>query len=137
MPHLQFELNFPVEEREKLIFAARIKAHFAEIMDTGTDHIGVTLRCLGRNDLSFGHADDPEAGIAFVNADIRGGRSQEQKRRLSLAFIAELGRVWRVPPPNVYVILTEHPGEHFQLHDRVLPGWSTGEDPLADLPETC
>jgi len=137
MPHLQFEINFPVGEDDKVLFAARIKVHFAEIMDTGTDHIGVTLRCLGRNDLSFGHAEDPAAGIAFVNADIRGGRTQDQKRRLSLAFIAELGRVWRVPPQNVYVILTEHPGEHFQLHDRGLPGWSIGEDPLADMPESA
>jgi hypothetical protein len=137
MPHLQFEVNFPVPEADKTVFAARIKEHFATIMDTGTDHIGITLRCLGRNDLSFGHAEDPVAGIAFVNADIRGGRSQNQKRRLSLAFIAELGNFWKVPPQNVYVILTEHSGEHFQLHDRVLPGWSEGEDPLGEPPETC
>lgn len=137
MPHLQFEINFTVAEAEKVAFAARIKEHFADIMDTGTDHIGITLRCLGRNDLSFGHADHSGVGIAFVNADIRGGRSSAQKRRLSLAFIAELGNFWKVPPQNVYVILTEHPGEHFQLHDRVLPGWSEGEDPLGDPPETC
>ena len=31
----------------------------------------------------------------------------------------------------VYVIFTEHDGEHFQLSDRVLPSWSEGEDPLA------
>lgn len=132
MPHLQFEVNFPVPEADKPRFAECIKEHFATIMDTGTDHIGITLRCLGRNDLSFGRAEDPAAGIAFVNADIRGGRTGDQKRRLSLAFIAELGNFWRVPPQSVYVILTEHSGEQFQLHDRVLPGWSEGEDPLAD-----
>jgi hypothetical protein len=32
----------------------------------------------------------------------------------------------------VYVIFTEHDGEHFQLSDRVLPSWSSGEDPLRD-----
>jgi hypothetical protein len=31
----------------------------------------------------------------------------------------------------VYVIYTEHDGEHFQLEDKVLPSWSPGEDPLA------
>ncbi len=101
-------------------------------MDTGTDHIGITLRCYGRNDLSFGRATNPDDGIAFVNADIRGGRTSEQKRSLSLAFINQLGTSFKVPPQNVYVILTEHSGEHFQLHDRVLQGWTQGEDPLAE-----
>jgi ketosteroid isomerase-like protein len=132
MPHLQFEVNFTVADSEKPAFAAAIKQHFAEIMDTGTDHIGITLRCYQQHDLSFGRAENPADGIAFVNADIRGGRTSDQKRRLSLAFIDELHRRWRVPQQNVYVILTEHAGEHFQLSDRVLPGWSEGEDPLAD-----
>jgi phenylpyruvate tautomerase PptA (4-oxalocrotonate tautomerase family) len=132
MPHLQFEFNFDIPEAEKIIFAAKVKEEFSHIMDTGTDHIGITLRCYGKNALSFGRAADPGAGIAFVNADIRDGRTSEQKRRLSLAFIDEIHDRLKVPKENVYVILTEHPGEHFQLHDRVLPGWSEGEDPLAD-----
>lgn len=132
MPHLQFELNFPVTEAEKITFATKIKEHFANIMDTGTDHIGVTLRCYGVHDLSFGRATNPMDGIAFVNADIRSGRTSEQKRALSLAFINQLQLSFKVPQPNTYVILTEHPGEHFQLHDRVLHGWSQGEDPLND-----
>jgi phenylpyruvate tautomerase PptA (4-oxalocrotonate tautomerase family) len=132
MPHLQFEINFEIPESGKIAFAQKVKEHFAEIMDTGTDHIGITLRCFGKNDLSFGRAADAGKGIAFVNADIRGGRTSEQKRRLSLAFIDEIHRLLRVPKESIYVILTEHPGEHFQIHDRVLPGWSEGEDPLAD-----
>ncbi len=132
MPHLQFEFNFTPGESEKVSFAAEIKEHFATIMDTGTDHIGITLRCYGRNDLSFGRATNTDDGIAFVNADIRGGRTSEQKRSLSLAFINQLGTSFKVPPQNVYVILTEHSGEHFQLHDRVLQGWTQGEDPLAE-----
>lgn len=132
MPHLQFEVNFPVAETDKAAFAERVTAHFGRIMDTGTDHVAVTLRCYGLRDLAFGRATDPADGIAFVNADIREGRTREQKRDLSLAFIRELGDSFRVPGQNVYVILTEHAGEHFQLHDRVLPGWSEGEDPLAD-----
>ncbi|MDD2310302.1 MAG: tautomerase family protein [Desulfuromonadaceae bacterium] len=132
MPHLQFEFNFTPNETDKICFATKIKEHFATIMDTGTDHIGVTLRCYGTHDLSFGHATSPADGIVFVNADIRGGRTSEQKRSLSLAFIDQLQRSFNVPPQNVYVILTEHPGEHFQLHDRVLQGWAQGEDPLAD-----
>jgi phenylpyruvate tautomerase PptA (4-oxalocrotonate tautomerase family) len=99
-------------------------------MDTGTDHIAVTLRCLGADDLVFGRAA-PGGRIAFLNADLRNGRTAAQKRQLALGLIADLGSLLRVPPENTYVIYTEHDGANFQLHDRVLPSWSEGEDPLA------
>ena len=101
-------------------------------MDTGTDHIGVTVRCYGRDDLVFGRAAQADGRIAFLNADIRLGRTKDQKRRLALAIMAEIERTWGVPQRSVYVIYTEHDGENFQLSDRVLPSWSPGEDPLAD-----
>src|SRR5512140_1860788 len=64
MPHLQFQLNFPATAEEKTRFAAAAVRHFSEIMDTGTDHIGVTLLCLAREDLTFGRAGAGRA--AFV-----------------------------------------------------------------------
>jgi len=134
MPHLQFELNFTPPPEAKRAFASAVVRHFATIMDTGTDHIGISIRCFGEGDLTFGRAVQPSKGIAFLNADIRLGRTRDQKRRLSLAIIDELGTRFGVPREAVYVILTEHDGEHFQLSDRVLPSWSTGEDPLADAP---
>jgi phenylpyruvate tautomerase PptA (4-oxalocrotonate tautomerase family) len=131
MPHLHFDLNLspPADARRR--FGAAIVARFAEIMDTGTDHVGVTIRCHGPDDLVFGRAAEPAKGIAFVNADIRRGRTAEQKRRLALAFIDEVHRAFGVPARAVYVTYTEHDGEHFQLDDKVLPSWSPGEDPLA------
>jgi phenylpyruvate tautomerase PptA (4-oxalocrotonate tautomerase family) len=131
MPHLHFDLNLspPADARRR--FGAAVVARFAEIMDTGTDHVGVTIRCHGPEDLVFGRAAEPAKGIAFVNADIRRGRTAEQKRRLALAFIDEVHRAFGVPKRAVYVIYTEHDGEHFQLEDKVLPSWSPGEDPLA------
>jgi phenylpyruvate tautomerase PptA (4-oxalocrotonate tautomerase family) len=131
MPHLSFDLNFSPTPDEKRRFADAIVAHFARIMDTGTDHIGVTLRSYGHDDLVFGRAEEPERGIAFLDADIRRGRTADQKRRLALAIMDELERTWRVPKRSVYVVYTEHEGESFQLDDRVLPSWSEGEDPLA------
>ncbi len=130
MPHLQCELNFapPAEERRR--FAAAVVRHFSTVMDTGTDHIGVTIRAYGKDDLTFGRAEGPR--IAFLNADIRRGRTAEQKRRLARAIIEELHRTWEVSKKGVYVIYTEHDGEHFQMDDRVLPSWKEGEDPLAD-----
>ncbi len=134
MPHLQFEMNFTPTPEEKRRFAAAVVRHFSEIMDTGTDHIAVTLRCFGAGDLTFGRAADGDGRTAFVNADIRVGRTRDQKRRLALAYIDEIARTWDVAREAVYVVYTEHDGEHFQLSDRVLPSWTSGEDPLGDEP---
>jgi phenylpyruvate tautomerase PptA (4-oxalocrotonate tautomerase family) len=130
MPHLQFEMNFTPSTEDKKRFSAAVIRHFAEVMDTGTDHVAVTLRCFASEDLTFGRAAPSGGRTVFVNADIRQGRTREQKRRLSLAYIDEAARTFGVAPEAVYVILTEHDGEHFQLSDRVLPSWSQGEDPL-------
>jgi phenylpyruvate tautomerase PptA (4-oxalocrotonate tautomerase family) len=131
MPHLQFDLDFDPPARDRARFAKAIVRHFSEIMDTGTDHIAISLRTFRRGHLVFGRAERPAKGIAFVNADIRLGRTSDQKRRLALAMIGELEKVFGVPSRSVYVIYTEHDGEHFQMDDRVLPSWSAGEDPLA------
>lgn len=131
MPHLQFELNFTPDADDKRRLAEKVVHHFATIMDTGTDHIGITLRSYGTDDLVFGRAANPADGIAFLNADIRLGRTEEQKRQLALAIMDELNRLFGVPKANIYIVYTEHDGPNFQLDDRVLPSWSEGEDPLA------
>ncbi len=131
MPHLQFELNFSPDVEEKRRFAEAVKQHFATIMSTGTDHIGITFRCYAREDLVFGRAGTG-GKIAFLNADIRLGRTPEQKRELCLAIMESLNQSWGLPYESIYVIYTEHDGPDFQLSDRVLPSWQTGEDPLND-----
>jgi hypothetical protein len=131
MPHLQFELNFTPDRRSKVAFADAVRSRFASIMSTGTDHIGITFRCYAPGDLVFGRAGE-DGQIAFLNADIRMGRSPDQKRRLALAIMDEMGKSWRVPREHVYIVYTEHDGPDFQLSDRVLPSWSPGEDPLKD-----
>jgi phenylpyruvate tautomerase PptA (4-oxalocrotonate tautomerase family) len=133
MPHLQFDLNFTPPAEKKTRFATAVVAHFARVMDTGTDHIAVSLRCAEREDLLFGRSPDPARGIAFMNADLRRGRTADQKRRFALAVIEELEKTLGVPRAAVYVIFTEHDGPDFQMHDGVLPSWSAGEDPLEGL----
>ena len=132
MPHLQFDMNFTPSPEAKRRFADAAVRSFAEVMDTGTDHIAVSLRCFAPEDLAFGRAAPSGGRTVFVNADIRLGRTREQRRQLALAFIGEAARSFGVAREAVYVILTEHAGDHFQLSDRVLPSWSPGEDPLGD-----
>ncbi|MGW8311786.1 MAG: tautomerase family protein [Desulfuromonadales bacterium] len=131
MPHLQFELNFTPESPSKAQFADAVRGHFADVMSTGTDHIGITFRCYSKQDLVFGRAGS-DGQIVFLNADIRLGRSADQKRRLALAIMKEIGAFWSVPKEHVYIVYTEHDGPDFQLSDRVLPSWRAGEDPLHD-----
>lgn len=101
-------------------------------MDTGTDHISISIREFGTHNLSIGRVKEPEKAIAVVNADIREGRTMEQRRSLTLGFIELLNKNMNIPKTHIYVTLTEHKGEDFHLVEKYLGNWEEGEDPLAD-----
>ena len=132
MPHLQFEINQQLEDPDKIAFAQNVRQLFSEIMDTGTDHISISIREFGTHNLSIGRVTEPEKGIAVVNADIREGRTMKKRRELTLGFMDLLNRQWNIPKEHMYVTLTEHKGEDFHLLERYLAGWQEGEDPLVD-----
>ena len=132
MPHLQFEINRNLSEAEKISFAKKVRRLFSEVMDTGTDHICISIREFDTYNLSIGRVRDPQQGIAVVNADIRKGRTLEQRRTLTLGFMDLLYETWRIPKTQMYVTLTEHKGEDFHLLEKYLSSWQDGEDPLAD-----
>ena len=132
MPHLQFEINKPLLDDDKRVFAEQVRELFSRVMDTGTDHISISIREFPTHNLSIGRVTEPEQGIALVNADIREGRSIEQRRELALGFMDLLAQRWLIPKPQMYVTLTEHKGEDFHLEERYLASWKEGEDPLAD-----
>ena len=131
MPHLQFEVTDRVDRSEVESFADRIAEYYAEIMDTGTGHVGVTVR--DGASLALGRADADDR-IAFLNADVRAGRTAEQRRELAVAVMGELNERWEVPTENVYVVYTEHPGEDFHLREGALSSWSSDEAGDGNLP---
>jgi phenylpyruvate tautomerase PptA (4-oxalocrotonate tautomerase family) len=133
MPHLQFEINRPMTDAEKIAFAEQVRQLFSEVMDTGTDHISISIREFGVYNLSIGRVTEPEKGVAVVNADIRAGRTMEQRRDLTLGFMDILHRALAIPVKHIYVTLTEHKGEDFHLFEKYLASWQEGEDPLADV----
>ncbi|MEW8506364.1 MAG: hypothetical protein AB2598_06640 [Candidatus Thiodiazotropha sp.] len=132
MPHLQFDINKPISDIEKQIIASEVRTLFAEVMETGMDHIAVSIREFGTYNLSIGRVEEPEKGIALVNADIRSGRTLEQRRDLALGFIAIINTTLAIPRQHIYVTITEHKGEDFHLFEKFLAGWQQGEDPLAE-----
>lgn len=133
MPHLQFEFNQNLTDSQKQIFAKDVRTLFSEVMDTGTDHISISIREFGIYNLSIGRVKEPEKGVAVVNADIREGRTMEKRRTLTLGFMELINKSFNIPVTNMYVTLTEHKGEDFHLFEKYLASWQTGEDPLADL----
>lgn len=132
MPHLQFEINREITDAEKNTFSEQVRNLFSDVMDTGADHISISIREFGTYNLSIGRVKEPEKGVAVVNADIRNGRSMEQRRKLALGFISLLNKLLHIPEDHIYVTLTEHKGEDFHLVEKYLASWQEGEDPLAD-----
>ncbi len=133
MPHLQFEFNRNLTDSQKQTFAEEVRTLFSEVMDTGTDHISISIREFGTYNLSIGRVKEPEKGVAVVNADIREGRTMEKRRTLTLGFMELINKLFNIPVTNMYVTLTAHKGEDFHLFEKYLASWQTGEDPLADL----
>ena len=132
MPHLQFEFNLSLTDAQKITFSEQVRTLFSNIMDTGTDHISISIRELGTYNLSLGRVKEPEKGVAVVNADIREGRTIEKRRTLTLGFMELIHELFNIPVDNMYVTLTEHKGEDFHLFEKYLASWQAGEDPLAD-----
>jgi len=131
MPHLQFEISQKMSDFEKVSFSEQVRKLFSDVMDTGTDHISISIREFGTYNLSIGRVKEPEKGIAIVNADIRNGRSIGQRRTLTLGFIDLLNKSMSIPKEHIYVTLTEHKGEDFHLYEKYLASWQEGDDPLA------
>lgn len=130
MPHIQIEINRTLIDDERVTLAQSVRELFSEIMHTGTDHIATTIREFDTFGISIGRVRDHTLGVALINADIRQGRPFEQRRELVLALMRLLHFQFDIPNENIYVTITEHPGEDFHLHERFLRAWQEDEDTL-------
>lgn len=130
MPHLQFEINKKVSNETKDKFVNQIRETFSEIMDTGTDHIAISIREYDKYNLTIGRAN-PNDDICLMNLDIREGRTIEKRRELALRYMAIVNEILEVNNRNQYITFTQHTGEDFHLVEKYLASWATGEDPLA------
>ena len=130
MPHLQFEINQKVDNTTKENFVNEIRACFSEVMDTGTDHIAISIREYDKYNLTIGRAN-PRENICLMNLDIREGRTIEKRRELALRYMDIVNRLFSVDTKNQYITFTQHTGEDFHLIEKYLAGWEPNEDPLA------
>ena len=130
MPHLQFEVNKKIDSRTKDTFAGEIRICFSEVMDTGTDHIAISIREYDKYNLTIGRAN-PEDDICLMNLDIREGRAIEKRRELALKYMNIVKTNFNVEGKNQYITFTQHSGEDFHLVEKYLAGWEPSDDPLA------
>ncbi|UIO98794.1 4-oxalocrotonate tautomerase family protein [Halobaculum sp. CBA1158] len=132
MPHLRFDLSVGVADDERASFADWVAETYGDVMETGTDHVGVVV---AESDPRLGRAS-PEDPVALVNADVRVGRTVAQRHELARRLTAELGERFAVPEAFVYVVFTEHGGDDFVLGGEPLADWdgaeATGDGPRAD-----
>ncbi|MBS91475.1 MAG: tautomerase [Rickettsiales bacterium] len=129
MPHLQFEINKKISDSQKMRFIKFATNKFSEIMKTGTAHIAISLREIGKNNISLGRANEGES-VCLMNLDIRKGRSKEQITKLVRTYIDSIQENFGIKISNQYVTITEHSGEDFQLYEGCLKNYKIGDDPL-------
>ena len=86
MPHLQFEINKKLNKQSKINFKIFVEDSFSRIMQTGKDHIAISIRESEKNNLSLGRAKNEF--VCLMNLDIRTGRTNEQKIKLIKTLIS-------------------------------------------------
>ena len=132
MPHLQFDINKKLEKKVKEEFIIFIERSFSRIMQTGTDHIAITIKEFEKGNLSLGRVSNSEY-VCLMNLDIRLGRTENQKLELVKTLIIGVEKLFGVNKNNQYVTLTNHKGDDFNFYEKSLSDWIEDDDPNKDL----
>ena len=132
MPHLQFDINKKLEKKSKQEFIIFIEKNFSKVMQTGTDHIAITLRELEKENVSLGRAKN-NGHVCLMNLDIRLGRTKKQKLDLVKTFIIGVERIFGINRNNQYVTFTNHQGIEFNFYEKPLSNWVKNDDPNNNL----
>ena len=128
MPHLQFDINKKLDGGVKQKFIKFVEHSFSEIMETGTDHIAISIREEEKSNLSLGRANKNE-DICLMNLDIRSGRKKEQIEKLVKTLMVGVDKIFKVKVSNQYTTITNHPGNEFNLFEKSLGNWKANDDP--------
>ncbi|MFC7154251.1 tautomerase family protein [Halomarina halobia] len=125
MPLLQFDTTVAATDDERSAFAAAVTDRYADRMETTTGHVAVVIREHPPANLSLGRSEG--GPLLFLSADVREGRSPEQRREFALSVMELAAERLSIPEANVKVVFTEHAGEEMMGVDRVGDDWSPEE----------
>ena len=96
-------------------------------MQTGTDHIAITLRELEKENISLGRVHKNDT-LCLMNLDIRSGRSKKQKIELVKTFMHGVEKYLKINKNNQYITFTNHKGIEFNFYEKSLSDWVKSED---------
>ena len=91
-------------------------------METGKDHIAISLREHSLKSLRLGRAGSSDY-VCIMNLDIRKGRSYKQKRNLAISYMEIVYEVLEIKYENQYLTYTDHDGLDFNLYEKSLKDW--------------
>ena len=128
MPHLQFDINKKLDEGVKQKFISFVEHSFSEIMETGTDHIAISIREQEKSNLSLGRANKNE-DVCLMNLDIRSGRKKKKVEKLIKTLMVGVNKIFKIKVSNQYTTITNHPGDEFNLFEKSLSNWKANDDP--------
>lgn len=128
MPHLQFEINKKLKKKSKKEFMIFIEKSFSKVMQTGTDHIAITIREFEKENLSLGRVNNNDH-ICLMNLDIRLGRTENQKLELVKTLILGVEKFFEINKNNQYVTFTTHKGIEFNFYEKSLSNWIKNDNP--------
>jgi len=128
MPHLQFDINKKLDKGVKQKFIRFVEHSFSEIMQTGTDHIAISIREKEKNNLSLGRAEKNE-DVCLMNLDIRTGRKKKQIEKLIKTIMIGVNKIFKIKVTNQYTTITNHPGDEFNFFEKSLSNWKANDDP--------
>jgi hypothetical protein len=126
MPYLALDTTCDLTTEERRVCTTAITDRYTDEMATTAGHVAVTVREHPPAAMSLGRAED--GPIAVLDADVRRGRSLQQRRAFALGIIDWLDEEWDVPRPNAKVAFTEHVGDQLTGADRVGGEWSPEEE---------
>nr|7M58_A Chain A, Tautomerase_3 domain-containing protein [Corynebacterium halotolerans YIM 70093 = DSM 44683]7M58_B Chain B, Tautomerase_3 domain-containing protein [Corynebacterium halotolerans YIM 70093 = DSM 44683]7M58_C Chain C, Tautomerase_3 domain-containing protein [Corynebacterium halotolerans YIM 70093 = DSM 44683] len=134
--------SYAVSSRAGLIDQER-RAAVADLLTTLHRDIAVAPRYLVQvifNDLDAGALflagrEAPE-GHVWIHADIRSGRTAQQKTDLLEQITSKVADVLELPPEHVWVYVNEIPGENMTEYGKLLPEPGKEEEWFATLPQS-
>ena len=127
MPHLQFDINKKLSKESKKHFINFVEESFSKIMETGKDHIAISIREFEKDNLSLGRAKNKY--ICLMNLDIRAGRTDKQKIKLIKTLISGVENFFLIKKSHQYVTITNHEGTEFNFYEKSLTDWIKNDDP--------
>ena len=129
MPHLQFDINRKLNPKLRSKFNKKIIETFSQVMETGKDHIAISLREHSLKSLRLGRAGSSDY-ICIMNLDIREGRSLKQKRKLAMTYMEIVYEILGIKHENQYLTYTHHGGLDFHLYEKNLKNWVKNDKPV-------